>query len=649
MVAPVSLMAHGLRMSTALLIQQCVWADVPSWTNPGGGSWGLGENWQGGSIPPDGSVDAGFHTMDVTRDTVITLDGDRTAGGLIFGDNSPSHDWFLRSGSGGSLTLNAGAGVPSIHVANQTATLGVALAGNQGLRKTGAGTLVLTGSGNYSGPTLVEGGVLRLGAPPLFPAGMKLLPLGDSITFGFNGANAGYRGPLHDLLVPAAPDFRYVGTSVLRPGSLPPEQRSHEGHSSYNLQDVSNNLDGFDNTRFLQYGGAERNPNGGYWLTGGNGTGREPITPDVITMMLGTNDLDIPQNVEIRLRELITKIIKLCPDARLIVAKITPIPIHSGVDAYNQIVEQVVEDFIADGNRVHLVDLNTGFPSDGLDLDQVHPNNKGFQWMALQWHDAIIRACSASVGVNESIPATSPVSISRNATLELAGNQAATGAIALGGDLGLHGGVLTTPGLMIAGSGRIEGSGSIHGPVIHNGGSIGAPGQNLAFSGVFTNNGTVSPQATASLTFGGGLVNNGIFNPAKASSVVLGGNVTNNGNFRVGSGSLAGFAGTFVNNGLMDFSAGFEDMPENLVNHGLVIDSSEVKTHSTSFTDTTITIAIDSRYGSDYQLQHSPDLGGGSWMDVGPSQAGVTGQILTFTATKEPNGAGGFYRIKVSR
>lgn len=649
MVSPVPLFAHGLRMATALLMHQCVWADVSSWGNPGGGSWGIAENWLGGSIPPDSSVDAGFHAMDVTRDTVITLDGDRTVGGLIFGDDAPSHDWFLRSGSSGSLTLSAVSGVPAIHVANQTATLGVPLAGSKGIRKTGSGTLVLTGSSAYVGPTLVEGGVLRLGAPPSFPAEMEILPLGDSITFGFNGGNAGYRGPLHDLLLPVVPDFRYVGTSTQRPGALPAGQRSHEGHSSYNIQDVSNNLDGFDNARFLQYGGPERNPNGGYWLTGGNGTGRGPITPDIITMMLGTNDLDIPENVETRLRELITKIIKLCPDVRLIVAKITPVPIHPGVNAYNEIVEDVVGDFIAAGFNVHLVDLNTGFPSDGLDPDQVHPNSKGFQWMALQWHDAIIRACATAPGVNASIPAASSVSISRNATLDLDGNQVTTAAMALNGNLDLGGGALATPGMTIGGSGRLEGSGSIQGPVIHNGGSIGFPGQNLLFYGTFTNNGTVSPPSTAILNFDGGLVNNGIFDPAKASSAILRGNVTNNGIFRVASGAMLGYDGNFVNNGVLDFSAGLEDMPANLVNHGMVIDSSEVKTHTASFTDTTITVTIQSRSGSDYQLQHSNSLEQGSWVDVGISKSGTTGQILTFTAMKEPGEPCGFYRIKVSR
>lgn len=38
-------------------------------------------------------------------------------------------------------------------------------------------------------------------------------------------------------------------------------------------------------------GGAARNPQGGYWLVGGNGTGRDPAYPDVVLLMSGINDI----------------------------------------------------------------------------------------------------------------------------------------------------------------------------------------------------------------------------------------------------------------------------------------------------------------------------------------------------------------------
>ncbi|MES2657777.1 MAG: Ig-like domain-containing protein [Verrucomicrobiota bacterium] len=247
-------------------------------------------------------------------------------------------------------------------------------------------------------PTVVSSFLLMFPAraqTPDFPPGLRIMPLGDSITYGYNGSNAGYRGPLYSLLSPLAADFRFVGSSSERPGflpSIPIDQRKHEGHSSYLIQDVFNNLDGFDNARFLQYGGPERDPNGGYWLTGGNGTGREPLFPDIITMMIGTTEVGNMNGVETRLRNLITKITTLRPAAKLFVAKIIPMATGQSVAPYNVIVTNVVADFQAQGKNIYLVDMNTGFPFNGLDPDAVHPNNIGFNWMASRWFEAITAA-----------------------------------------------------------------------------------------------------------------------------------------------------------------------------------------------------------------------------------------------------------------
>jgi VCBS repeat-containing protein len=238
--------------------------------------------------------------------------------------------------------------------------------------------------------------------PPTLPSGLQIMPLGDSITYGYNGNNAGYRGPLYQLLSPIAANFKFVGTSIERQGSLPTEpidQRHHQGHSSYTIQDISNNLDGLDNTTFLNYGGADRDHHGGYWLTGGNGTGRDPLFPDLITLMIGTNDLSNLAGADTRLINLITKITTLRPAAKLFVAKITPWPTNASVAPYNEIVTQVVTDFQTAEKNVHLVDLNTDFPSNGLDPDGLHPNSIGFEWMAARWYDAII-----SAGANNSPP-----------------------------------------------------------------------------------------------------------------------------------------------------------------------------------------------------------------------------------------------------
>jgi lysophospholipase L1-like esterase len=229
---------------------------------------------------------------------------------------------------------------------------------------------------------------------PAFPANLQIMPLGDSITCGSGSSGSGYRGPLHDLLSPHAANFQFIGTSTALPGSLPANQRYHAGHPSYPIQVTSNNLDGFDNTTYLQHGGTERNPNGGFWLTGGNGTGRGPMFPDIITLMTGTNDVLNLDGVEGRLLGLLGKIHTLRPTTKIFLAMITPLPDYSGDEVYNTLVRKVAADLQAEGRVVYLVDLNSGFPANGLTSDRVHPNDVGYQWMAERWFDAIVAAYS---------------------------------------------------------------------------------------------------------------------------------------------------------------------------------------------------------------------------------------------------------------
>jgi hypothetical protein len=258
----------------------------------------------------------------------------------------------------------------------------------------------------------------------VIPSGIQIMPLGDSITFGSTGSNAGYRGELYNRLRPIVPDFRFVGSSREGPGSLPGQpidQRFHEGHSSYTLLNVFNNLDGFDNSTFLLFGEPDRNPNGGHWLTGGNGTGRPPLFPDIITMMMGTTEVGNLTGVQSRLESLITKITTLRPATKLIAARIIPSQsqFRANVDTYNTMLSNVVNNFRASGRNVHLADMNTGFPSNGLHPDGVHPNDIGFNWMAARWLEAIIAAHSPLPEVVNTAPTAIVDSYSTNQNTEL--------------------------------------------------------------------------------------------------------------------------------------------------------------------------------------------------------------------------------------
>lgn len=233
------------------------------------------------------------------------------------------------------------------------------------------------------------------------PANLTIMPLGDSITYGYPGTNGGYRGPLHDLLAPVATNFAFVGssTNAWSIATLPANQWHNEGHGSYGINNILTNLDGFDDSLYRRHGGADRDPNGGHWFDGiaSGSDARPPVYPDLILLLVGANERDHPDGAQARLDKLISKIVTLRPDARLLVARITPMADNRGrtnfVATYNQQLDAVVAKYAA-SHRVSLVDLNTGFPSDGLSRDHVHPSDSGYNWMARQWYKAIVAAFS---------------------------------------------------------------------------------------------------------------------------------------------------------------------------------------------------------------------------------------------------------------
>lgn len=571
------------------------------------------------------------------------MDGPRTVGGLAFGGAA---GWSVRRGSGGNLTLDSASGLPQVDVTSSEVIIGVPISGSDGISKTGPGRLILSAPNTFTGPVQVNGGALRLAAAPVFPAQWQVMPLGDSITYGWQGSNAGYRGPLHDLMIPLSPGFRYAGSSAERPGLLPSapvNQRWHEGHSSYNLDDLSDNLDGLNSERFLQYGGADRNPNGGHWLTSGNGTGRAPLFPDAVLMMAGTNDLDIPEGAGQRLRDLIGKITTLRPETTLFVARITPIDWHLGVLPYNALIDSVVADFQALGKKVRVVDLHTGFPPNGHISDGVHPNDTGFTWMAVQWHEALLRAHSPAGGVSAALPPSSVVTIASGASLELAGTTATTGSIACHGTLDLGTGAsLTAPTLYLLAGSTLSGSGSIQAPVVHNGSLTGSGP--IAFRASFINNGSVAPPAGGALSFHGEVTNNGVLSSSSEGSLAFLGNVTNNGIIRMKSGSTLRVTGSFVNLGVIDLLTGSPELPEGMVNFGVVIDSRDVAVHEILSTSGEVVVRIRSHPGHLYQLQRAP-APEGPWADEGPPREGTAGGILSFhTPARPPRG---FLRILV--
>ena len=124
------------------------------WTG-GDGAWNTATNWQADTIGQGIDRSATFNGL---TPVTATVDVNRPIGSLLF--SGANHT--LAAGTG-SLTMDVTApAVPTVTVADGfTATIAAALNGNEGLLKTGTGTLVLSGTSTYGGTTEISQGTLK--------------------------------------------------------------------------------------------------------------------------------------------------------------------------------------------------------------------------------------------------------------------------------------------------------------------------------------------------------------------------------------------------------------------------------------------------------------------------------------------------------
>jgi lysophospholipase L1-like esterase len=204
---------------------------------------------------------------------------------------------------------------------------------------------------------------------------VRILPLGDSITYGDGGTHAGYRSTLAELLTGAGMEFRFVGTSRENPGSLRGDRVWHEGHPGWVIRAGRSGREGL----------TEHVPR----------MVRAQLAPDVILLMIGTNDVAMDLELESaaqRLDELVGLLIDptgLAPRARLFVAQITPILDADG-DARARTFNAALTELVARraSPRVQLVDMHTPLGAPDM-ADGLHPNDAGYRKIARAWFEAL--------------------------------------------------------------------------------------------------------------------------------------------------------------------------------------------------------------------------------------------------------------------
>jgi lysophospholipase L1-like esterase len=189
--------------------------------------------------------------------------------------------------------------------------------------------------------------------------GVRVMPLGDSITDGITVAGA-YRIDLWKKFVADGYKVDFVGSLSNGPSSL--GDHDHEGHSGWRIDQIDANIVNWLNT----------------------------YKPRTILLHIGTNDMyQNPNGAPDRLGTLLDHITTTAPNAEVFVATIIPMPSSaSAVQRFNAAVPGVVQKRVSVGKHVHLVDMAPALTSSDL-ADGVHPNAGGYSKMATVWYKAL--------------------------------------------------------------------------------------------------------------------------------------------------------------------------------------------------------------------------------------------------------------------
>ncbi|BCU79756.1 autotransporter-associated beta strand repeat-containing protein [Luteolibacter sp. LG18] len=218
------------------------------------------------------------------------------------------------------------------------------------------------------------------------------------------------------------------------------------------------------------------------------------------------------------------------------------------------------------------------------------------------------------------------------------------GTWTLGGTCSWNGGTTVEQGtLKISGSVTCVAATNVNSgaAMVLAGGTLASDALNISVGSSLSGNGTIK-----------GDFNNGGTVTCASGTINVQGDVVNDGVMRFTGGGQLSAQGNFVNNGVLDLLTSASALPANLVNKGVVIDSSQAKVKSYQKSGSAFTLTVNSYTGHTYKLQRSLNMAGaGSWQDVGSVQNGVSqsdgsATVLTFSDTNV-TGAKWFYRIVV--
>lgn len=195
---------------------------------------------------------------------------------------------------------------------------------------------------------------------------LRILPLGDSITFGEGSSDGnGYRLALSKRLTKRGNNVNFIGS--VQSGTM--ANNDNEGHGGYQIIAVA--------------------------LTG---KPDYPLRPNVVLFMAGTNDIVFDTELEYapnRLGDIVQQIATECPDAAILVGTLTPMhnpPWNNKAITFNFAILDIIADLSQKGIHTAVVNMS----ETSIDLihstDGIHPTDEGYEKIAAAWYDGILAA-----------------------------------------------------------------------------------------------------------------------------------------------------------------------------------------------------------------------------------------------------------------
>ena len=381
--------AAGLALTMILLTSCGTSQDTGNDASAGGSGGDNGSTGSGGS---GGKKDAGSVGSGGTGTGGATGGGSGSGGsgsGGATGSGGSSSGGATGSGGSGSggAAGKGGAGSGGAAGSAGAGSGGTAGGGGRGGSGGAAGSGGRGGSGAAAGGggggSAGTGGAASYNPCPTSASPCKILPFGDSITYGVNDeGNAGYRGPLFASAVAAAQKITFTGSLSNGPNTVSGQTfpKNNEGHSGWGISEVTPYSGGNAGIATVIPSPALSSGSGG--------------VPNIILLHIGTNDSGSFTATQMTsdLSGLLDKIIANAPNALLVVAQIIPLGYGTNdvIKTYNQALPGLVQQRAAAGKHVALVDMYTGFnTSTMLGSDSIHPNSTGYKFMADHWYAVI--------------------------------------------------------------------------------------------------------------------------------------------------------------------------------------------------------------------------------------------------------------------